>query len=112
MCTRAGIFVDLDGDTYFANVAEITLPSRSSKPSSSSSQSSSQSQTHEPHHLALQGEITQADLDERDPALEYRYRLQLISHEDVERNQHFSAAEDGPERWGENYVEVEAEKLS
>jgi hypothetical protein len=102
------VFVQLGKDSYIANIAEAIVPS--SAPSSSSS--GKKALRREPHALALDSRVTQEEADKADDPMGYRYKVQLISSEDFERNKQRSIREDTPALWGDRMVEVAPELIS
>lgn len=60
----------------------------------------------------MDSRVTQEEADKADDPADYRYKVQLISPPDMERNKEKSVAEDKPDLWGDRVIEVAPELIS
>jgi hypothetical protein len=102
------VFVELNGDQYIANIAEVVCPPTAS---TSSKGKKTAAALQEPHAIAMDSTLSQEDADSMDDWTQYRYRVQLISPADMERNKPKFIKEDSRDLWGKQIIEVDAEAI-
>ena len=102
------VFVELNGDQYIANIAEVVCPPTAS---TSSKGKKTAAALQDPHTIAMDSTLSQEDADSMDDWTQYRYRVQLISPADMERNKPKFIKEDSRDLWGDRIIEVDADAI-
>ena len=102
------VFVELNGDHYIANIAEVVCPPTASTSSKGKKMAAG---LQEPHAIAMDSTLSQEDADSMDDWTQYHYRVQLISPADLERNKPKFIKEDSRDLWGDRIVEVDADAI-
>lgn len=102
---RAEVFVTLPNSTdkYFGNIKSVKRKSAAGLLSRNEDTC---------HPLGTDLWISPEEVQERDPADDYEYTVQLFGQEQVDDSDFFKASEDAPEHWGSVTVVVGPDRIA
>lgn len=103
----AEVFVTLPGgeDKYFCNVQSVRRKSAAGLLSRNEDSEDAY------HPIGTNLWISPEEVEERDPASDYEYTLQLFGQEQVDESDYFKASDDSPEHWGNLVVTASADRI-